>query len=126
MSTGIVRPRQKSKGSITPSSSTPVHQHEDGRVDWLAAVEQIKLSLQLIEDKDVAMTLNVPVSTFSEFRNSAGNLPLLAKLRVLHLAGYESLTEALDLLTREESVEKNRRKLQRHARKTSKQTQPDN
>jgi hypothetical protein len=126
MSTGIVRPRQKSKGSITPSSSTPVHRHEDGRVDWLAAVEQIKLSLQLIEDKDVAMTLNVPVSTFSEFRNSAGNLPLLAKLRVLHLVGYESLTEALDLLTREESVEKNRRKLQRHARKTSQQTQPDN
>jgi hypothetical protein len=126
MSTGIVRPRKKSKGSATPPSQLLIQQHEDGRVDWLAAVEQIKLSLQLIEDKDVAQTLNVPVSTFSEFRNSAGNLPWLAKLRVLHLVGYESLSEALNLLTREESVEKNRRKLQRHARKTSKPTQTSN
>ncbi len=99
-----------------------IGQDEDGRVDWLSAVEQIKQSLHLIEDKDVAQMLDVPVSTFSEFRNSAGNLPWLAKLRVLKLVGYVTLSDALDLLIREEVAEKNRRKLQRHARKSAKQT----
>lgn len=105
-----------------PKNSTSIQQSEDGRLDWLAAVEQLKNSLKLIEDKDVAAMLQVPVSTFSEFRNSAGNLPWLAKLKVLSLMGYESLNEVLDLLSHDESVEKNRRKMQRHARKTAKKT----
>ena len=122
MSTGIIRSRQKSTHAKRGAAKKLVLQDEGGRIDWLSAVEQVKQSAGLIEDKDVAATLNVPVSTFSEFRNSAGNLPGLAKLRVLHLLGYESLSEALDLLTGEESAEKNRRKLQRQARKTASQS----
>jgi hypothetical protein len=122
MSTGIIRSRQKSTSTKRDATKKFVQQDECGRIDWLSAVEQVKQSSGLIEDKDVAATLNVPVSTFSEFRNSAGNLPGLAKLRVLHLLGYESLSEALDLLTDEESAEKSRRKLQRQARKTATQS----
>jgi len=122
MSTGIIRSRQKSTHAKRGAAKKLVLQDEGGRIDWLSAVEQVKQSVGLIEDKDIAATLNVPVSTFSEFRNSAGNLPGLAKLRVLHLLGYESLAEALDLLTGEESAEKNRRKLQRQARKTVSQS----
>jgi hypothetical protein len=122
MSTGIIRSRQKSTHAKRGAAKKLVLQDEGGRIDWLSAVEQVKQSAGLIEDKDVAATLNVPVSTFSEFRNSAGNLPGLAKLRVLHLLGYESLSEALDLLTGEESAEKSRRKLQRQARKTATQS----
>lgn len=122
MSTEIVGARKKSKGDTPSPSPQLVGQDADGWVDWLSAVDQIKQSLQLFEDKDVAQTLDVPVSTFSEFRSSAGNLPCLAKLRVLKLVGYETLSDALDILTREEAAVKNRRKLQRHARKSAKQT----
>lgn len=115
MSTKIIR-SAKNAGA---SDGVRVRQREDGCIDWLLAVDQIKLRDGLIEDKDVANTLLVPVSTFSEFRNATGNLPWLAKLRVLHMLGFELLSEAIDLLSQEEAAEKSRRKLQRQARKTS-------
>ncbi len=124
MSTEKIRSPQKSKPARNKAAPRHVQQDDSGRIDWLSAVDQIKQSSGLVEDKDLAATLSVPVSTFSEFRNSAGNLPWLAKLRVLHLLGYQSLEEALDLLTREESADKTRRKLQRHARKIAAQ-EPD-
>lgn len=124
MSTGKIRSEKKSTPVRNNASPGPIRQDDSGRIDWLSAVEQIKQSSGVVEDKDFAATLSVPVSTFSEFRNSSGNLPWLAKLRVLHLLGYQSLEEALDLLTREESADKTRRKLQRHARKIAAQ-EPD-
>ncbi len=121
MSTEIIRSHQKSKLAKRRAEPRQVQADDSGGVDWISAVEQIKQSSDLVEDKDVAAMLNVPVSTFSEFRNSSGNLPWLAKLRVLHLLGYKSLEEALNLLTKEESADKTRRKLQRHARKMAAQ-----
>jgi hypothetical protein len=121
MSTEIVRSHQKSKPAARRAILQRVQQDDSGRIDWFSAVEQIRQSSGLVEDKDLAATLSVPVSTFSEFRNSAGNLPWLAKLRVLHLLGYQSLEEVLTLLTEEESADKTRRKLQRQARKIAAQ-----
>ena len=121
MSTEKIRSDKKPRTAGNKGAPRHVQQDDSGRIDWLSAVEQIKQSSGFVEDKDLAETLSVPVSTFSEFRNSAGNLPWLAKLRVLHLLGYQSLDEALDLLTHEESADKTRRKLQRHARKIAAQ-----
>jgi hypothetical protein len=122
MSTEKIRADKKSKPARNNASLGRIQQDDSGRIDWLSAVEQLKQSSGAVEDKDFAAALNVPVSTFSEFRNSTGNLPWLAKLRVLHLLGYQSLEEALDLLTREELSDKTRRKLQRQARKITART----
>jgi hypothetical protein len=109
MSTEKIRSLKKSKPAKNKATPRHVQQDDSGRIDWLSAVDQIKQSSRLVEDKDLAATLSVPVSTFSEFRNSAGNLPWLAKLRVMHLLGYQSLEEALGILSREESADKTRR-----------------
>ena len=65
----------------------------------------------------MAEWLGIPASTFSEFRTGTGNLPWMAKLRILLGLGCESLAEAVDLLTLEENAEKLRRKQERLARK---------
>ncbi len=117
MSTGTPPPGQVI-GKANLSALRISELTEDGQIEWLDAVERLKSLAGLVEDKDVANKLNVPVSTFSEFRHGNGKLPSLAKLRVLHFLGVESLAEAIDLLAREDNAEKLRRKSLRQSRKS--------
>ena len=121
MSTGKTRSPRGTPKKTSAKVPKLLQPNDDGRVDWLSAVDQIKQLLGLVEDKDIANKLDVPVSTFSEFRNETGNLPWMAKLRILQLLGYEQLSDAIDLLTQEETTEKARRKTLRQARKSSRQ-----
>ena len=70
------------------------------------------------------IAISVPYATRqaqTEGHSLLAEMQLLTVHGVLHLLGYQSLEEALDLLTHEESADKTRRKLQRHARKIAAQ-----
>lgn len=108
---------RKNKLIKSPGWAHALNPTADGNVDWSAAATWIQQDQGLLENKDMAEWLGIPASTFSEFRTGTGNLPWMAKLRLLVGLGCESLTEALDLLTLEESAEKLRRKQERLARK---------
>lgn len=110
---------QKSGIDVKMSPKREIGYLEDGRLSWVQALDEVKQRLGLIEDKEFAQAIDIPASTLSEFRNMNGNLPLLTKLRLLQVLGYESLAEVISLLLEEDKREKNRRKLVRQSRKAA-------
>ena len=88
-----------------------------GSIKWLEALESLKRSVGLVEDKEFAAYLSIPTSTLSDFRRGKVDIRDRIKLQILAHLGYSSIASGIEFLSRDESAAAANRERQRKARK---------
>lgn len=97
-----------------------------GSIRWLDALESLKKSAGLIEDKELAAYLGIPTSTLSDFRRRKADISSRIKLTILDHLGFHRLASGIEFLLRDEAAVALKRARQRQARKLSDQRRVDN
>lgn len=96
-----------------------------GSIKWLEALEALKRSIGLVEDKELAAYLGIPSSTLSDFRRGKAEISGRIKLKILDHLGFHSIASGIEFLLRDESAAAVKRATQRQARKIADQNRVD-
>lgn len=94
---------------------------ETGSIRWIDALDSLKRSSGLVEDKDLAAYLSIPPSTLSDFRRGKAEISSRIKLKILDYLGFHQIAAGIEFLMRDESAAAAKRARQRQARKMADQ-----
>ncbi|MCX7205651.1 MAG: hypothetical protein NT086_06635 [Proteobacteria bacterium] len=90
---------------------------ERGSISWLLALDRLKQSTGIVEEKEFANYLNIPSSTLSDVRRGKMEINPRIKCQILNFLGFHSLTTVMQLLLNEERAAALKRTIQRQAKK---------
>lgn len=92
-------------------------------IDWLGALESLKKSTGIVDDKDFASYLNITPSNLSEMKRGRVDINARLKIKILEHLGFYRLASASFFLLQEDLANAARRSAQRRAKKISEMNQ---